>query len=564
MSSDGPALLAALHRLREAAGGAAFGLDVASSQAARKARSELVGQLDDYVLPRVQQLDAPLLVVIGGSTGAGKSTLVNSLLRDVVTAAGVLRPTTRSPVLLCNPDDIAWFEGARILPGLARNTGADEATGETLRLVPHEAVPEGMALLDAPDIDSVVESNRELAAQLLAAADLWLFVTTAARYADAVPWEFLRTARQRSTALAVVLDRVDPESLAEVESDLRRMLEREHLGDTPVLVVEEAPAPGGLLPQATVEPVRAWLDALAADADARSRVVRGTLTGALDSLGPRAATIAAALRAEAAAGDDLRRAVDAAYSEALRNIDAGMSSGSLLRGEVLARWQEFVGTGEIFRALEARVGWVRDRIVAMFKPSRPLGSDVTAALERSLEALIRDESERAAERATAAWSARPEGLSLLRESESDLTRASRGLESAADAAVREWQGEVLELVASEGAERRTVARVASLGVNAVGATAMVAIFAQTGGLTGGEVAVAGGTTVVSQKLLEAVFGDQAVRTLAARARTSLLERLEVVLAGEASRFHELIDAVVPHEDAAAAVEAAAAAVAAAR
>ena len=36
--------------------------------------------------------------------------------------------------------------------------------------------------------------NRELAAQLLAAADLWLFVTTAARYADAVPWDLLRTA----------------------------------------------------------------------------------------------------------------------------------------------------------------------------------------------------------------------------------------------------------------------------------------------------------------------------------------------------------------------------------
>ena len=39
-------------------------------------------------------------------------------------------------------------------------------------------------MLDAPDIDSVVQ-NRQLASQLLAAADLWLFVTSAARYADA-------------------------------------------------------------------------------------------------------------------------------------------------------------------------------------------------------------------------------------------------------------------------------------------------------------------------------------------------------------------------------------------
>ena len=42
--------------------------------------------------------------------------------------------------------------------------------------------------MDAPDVDSVVEDNRDLAATLLAGADLWIFVTTAARYADAVPW----------------------------------------------------------------------------------------------------------------------------------------------------------------------------------------------------------------------------------------------------------------------------------------------------------------------------------------------------------------------------------------
>jgi hypothetical protein len=56
--------------------------------------------------------------------------------------------------------------------------------------VVEDSIPAGLALLDAPDIDSVVVENRQLAAQLLAAADLWLFVTSAARYADAVPWSF--------------------------------------------------------------------------------------------------------------------------------------------------------------------------------------------------------------------------------------------------------------------------------------------------------------------------------------------------------------------------------------
>ena len=43
---------------------------------------------------------------------------------------------------------------------------------------------------------------------------------------------------------------------------------------------------------------------------------------------------------------------------------------------------------------------------------------------------------------------------------------------------------------------------------------MVVVFASTAGLTGAEVGIAGGSAVLGQKLLEAVFGDQAVRRLA--------------------------------------------------
>ena len=33
-----------------------------------------------------------------------------------------------------------------------------------------------------------------------------------------------------------------------------------------------------------------------------------------------------------------------------------MRDGALLRGEVLARWQEFVGTGELLRSLQTGSG----------------------------------------------------------------------------------------------------------------------------------------------------------------------------------------------------------------
>jgi hypothetical protein len=70
--------------------------------------------------------------------------------------------------------------------------------------------------------------------------------------------------------------------------------------------------------------------------------------------------------------------------------------------------------------------------------------------------------------------------------------------------------------------------------------------------------VAGGTSALSQKLLEAVFGDTAVRALAAQARQDLLERVERLLGAEADRFRARVDAAAPAADAAAGLRAAAA------
>src|SRR6266545_8156507 len=114
-----------LARLRDDLREVRLDLDVPGAEEARRARDDVVAQVDDYLLPRLRRMEAPALIVVGGSTGAGKSTLVNSLVGAVVTPAGVLRPTTRTPVLAFHPDDLQWFEDDRILPGLARTTGAD-------------------------------------------------------------------------------------------------------------------------------------------------------------------------------------------------------------------------------------------------------------------------------------------------------------------------------------------------------------------------------------------------------------------------------------------------------
>ena len=78
-------------------------------------------RLQDVVLPRLEDADAPVLVVVGGSTGSGKSTLVNSLrsrcssaMTATTTAVGTLRE--------------ALTIGAEIMRDTRRETPIDRPT----------------------------------------------------------------------------------------------------------------------------------------------------------------------------------------------------------------------------------------------------------------------------------------------------------------------------------------------------------------------------------------------------------------------------------------------------
>ncbi|SDO40444.1 Dynamin family protein [Streptomyces sp. cf386] len=350
-----PQLLDAISALRDCVAAARFPLPLVGAPRARANRDELLAQLDDYLVPRLREPEAPLLAVVGGSTGAGKSTLVNSIVGRRVTEAGVLRPTTRTPVLVCHPEDHHWFSGMRVLPDLTRvwvpeHDPAEELmlpgedSARVLRLETADTLPPGLALLDAPDIDSLLADNRALAAELICAADIWVMVTTAARYADAVPWHLLRTAKEYDATLVTVLDRVPHQVVSEVSRQYGALLTKAGLGEVPRFTVPELPESawgGGLLPATAVAQLRSWLVHHANDPSARRHAVARTCHGLLDSLKARMPELAGAAAAQYAAALRLTAAVDSAYDSEYARVRSRLQSGAVLAGDALKRWRAF-------------------------------------------------------------------------------------------------------------------------------------------------------------------------------------------------------------------------------
>ncbi|MET1037240.1 MAG: dynamin family protein [Aeromicrobium sp.] len=509
-------------------------LDAPDVEAARHTQRAVTDQLSDYVLPRLVQLDAPLLAVVGGSTGAGKSTLVNSLVGERVTESGVLRPTTRSPVLVHHPADAEWFRPDRILPDLAR-TMTEGNSSYGLRLASTTNIPQGLAILDAPDVDSIDKGNRELAAQLLAAGDLWLFVTSAARYADQVPWDYLRHAAERSTSVAVVLDRTSDDAVAEVRGHLARMMTSRGLSDSPLFTVPESALDAdGLLPAEAVAPMVRWLHELAADPAAREMVVHRTLDGAVRHIVMRTHDIADALDAQIELSGSLYNDADTVYRTTLEDVSRQSADGTLLRGEVLASWQEFVGTGELLKSVEEKVSRIRSRFVDGMTGKRTRSTEVVEAIESGVRMLLTEHAEAAAEKVSRSWGSTVPGRRLV-EGAPGLDRASADFRVKAERMVHEWRQGVLDLVRVEGADKRMTAKFLAFGVHGIGVALMVVTLSRRSDGT------AVGTADLGRRLLDAIFGQRVVDDLVDKSHADLESRAAALFGSELQRFHTLLN-----------------------
>ena len=591
---DARQLEAALLALRRRIVDVNLVFETEGAEATRAERRKLLSQIDDYLLPRVRQSEAPILVALVGSTGAGKSTLVNSIVGAQVSATGIRRPTTNSPVLACHPDEADWFAENVFLPtvprvrqeGLARS-GRDGL----LVLAASEGMPKGVALLDTPDIDSVVSAHRDFAHQFLDASDLWLFMTTASRYADAAVWELLEYAKERGAALGIVLSRVPPSSGAELTAHFGAMLEANGLGENDRFVINETVITDSRLPAEVSAPVRGWLKDTAVRADRRVAVLTQTMAGALDTFRSRVPALAAEVEAQLVIRSDLKAAVEGAYAAGLAEADEALADGSLLRGEILARWQDFAGTGELLRGLQAPRGrQSRQRRRGVPARARSLKS----ALRTGIESLILSVADRAAEESVRRWRNHPAGVALLdafaaaeaseswtgsqfaadaglifgtaeampadvpdadgdspagplRQATLPLAHSSADLQTRAVRAVSAWQDDVMRLVKAESVTKRSIARVMSFDDDSLATVLIVAMLGQRDA----DAAPAEGTGAVPQLLLTSLFGAGPLREIGSKARADLRERMRRLFDEEMLRFVEVIDSAGTLDDAAA-------------
>src|SRR6266508_1981609 len=400
-------------------------------------RRRLAWHLREYLLPRVRDLEAPLVAVLLGSTGTGKSSLLNGLARRRVSPSGVIRPTTVRPLALLAPGQVDAFMGGRVLAALA-------------------------------DEDSVETANQLAADELLQAADLCLFVTTAQRYADAVPWEFLRRARERGIPLMVLVNRLprDEADRDAVLADCRRRFSEAGFddagprGELPFLGVVEGARDAKVdgLDAAAIEPLRRTLDELAADPRALGAVKAAALRGAMAGLPDAVGRLAGYLERDRQRAATLRAAVERAYAAEAAKLAERLAGGEFLRGEVMRAWQEFVGVGDVARWLSSGVGRVRAWLARRLRP-------------RITEAPIEQAKERAFEQLVAA----------LVEAHPELWGHGERLPAEAHELLTAWLGRLAKVVEERGQDRRAFAFVASLGVNAIGVVAMLAVFAHSAG-----------------------------------------------------------------------------------
>ena len=177
------------------------------------------------------------VVAFAGSTGAGKSTLFNSIVGEEVAKAGVLRPTTSEPLGAIwreTPETVALLQWLGVTRWHVVTDGADALAD--------------LVLIDLPDHDSTQSSHRAHVDHFVERVDLMVWVLDPQKYADALVHEqYLRRFSRHDDVTVVVLNQVDRLPIADAEqcvAHLRRLVAEDGLSDAVVLATSSRSGQG--------------------------------------------------------------------------------------------------------------------------------------------------------------------------------------------------------------------------------------------------------------------------------------------------------------------------------
>ena len=495
-------LRASLDALADAISSVRFDLPTPSQGGRRVERDGLVERCRRYLVPRLGDLEGPLRVAVIGSTGSGKSTMVNSLASREVSAAGPLRPTTEAAV--------------------------------AFQLTPD------LVVIDTPDLDSVAEANRLAADDVIGSADAALFITTPQRYSDAVPWEVLETILRRGMPVVVVMNRMTRRSQGSATDLAARLRPR----GVRLISVEEHRLRSGAsyLPGAAVAPLRAALDSWSAD---HAAVARRNVEGSIGDVLERSRQMLVEVDAQREEAERLMRSVRAAIRDATSDLASAVKQGELVRKEVVARWQELAGGFDLMRwSPSAR--WARDPSTGPGRAEEEGAPSLRRLAVAEISAEVVRRAERMVRNMVLAFELDGAGRAIL-AARPDLTRPSDLLGERAVHELERWLGDLAATIGSQQPGRRRSARAVSASINAAAVATLLVVFAHTGGLTGAEVGVAAGAAALQQKLLEGMLGANTARRLATEAEANLVARLSPILELEGLLLIKSVEDLVESE-----------------
>lgn len=416
------ALRPRLEKLTELLEGVQFNLPTLGRDDAERARGAVIRTITEYLIPRLEEPDAPVVAAIIGSSGTGKSTVVNSLANDRISDVGPLRPTTRNPVLWAHREhgNRYWSEFvARVR----------DRVGSTVEVViGDDELTQQLTVIDTPPAEFVAASGRRPAVDALALADLCVFVTSPSRYADISAWDFLREIRWRGVPMLFVLNRLPPdrdEAVALLNDFAGRLHSQGLLLEADAAMVfgiDEALGDrwhGGLDPSA-VGALRNELGAVS-NSGYRKTLVTTTAFTTGRNVVDRCRLLIDELRKEADIAADLDEVVAASYDNQVGEIATMLRQGALSDMARHKNWSE-------------------------------AAVDLTAIITRRAGVAAQDTSRRWMEDATGSILLEGEGTSLWRHTEDTSWDVQGRLE--------EWESTLQQIASKTSATRSLRPRVA--------------------------------------------------------------------------------------------------------